>query len=292
MGRATVALVLVILACALTPGPAPSVLGAGSRAAAQPCPAPSPNDHYPVSPTPTAASGLTEPTPIPALDREATADFTLDAMVQAAANTLQVCWNAGQWAAVEALLTPRFLETAFGIAAPDATMRAEALARLGLGSLEILEVGPVAIWNDGRGVVDIIYRRGQGDTRQAVAARWHVVAARGRIWFDEETTLLPPPLGDRLTAGFSMPDDEQPLAWSSPASSQIATSPVIALHGANRGRLPHTVILEDEGGRAVGLLTLPAGRQVDLVLLDLPPGTYRLYDPAVPGSEATLVVTG
>jgi hypothetical protein len=211
-------------------------------------------------------------------------------MVATAAANLEACWQAGAWQAVTSIVTPRFLQTALGIDAPDEAGRVHALAALDPTPIHIETIGPVAIWNDGRGAVEVFYRRGRDRPVQAIAARWFLIAERGVVRFDEETLLLPPPLGDRITVGFSIPDDQQPLQWASPESSQLPTSPVTVLHGANRGREPHTFVLEDDTGQAIGLLTLPAWQQGDLVLLDLPPGTYRLFDPAVTGSELSLVV--
>src|SRR5918995_1021967 len=115
---------------------------------------------------------------------------------------------------------------------------------------------------------------------------------RGIVRFDEEMLLLSPPMGDRITIGFAIADDQQPLQWNDPVGGEIPVSPVTALHGANRGRESHTFLLEGTGGDTHGVLMLPAWRQGDLVLLDLPAGTYRLHDPAVPGSELTLRVMG
>lgn len=286
--------IITLLALALLVAASPGTSGQ-EKASATPakdttCPSPEPRPSALASPSPTPEPGRAAPTPTPALDRDAAVDPRLDPLAATAASALQACWNAGDWEAVTALVTPRFLETAFGSVAPDSRGRAQALASLALGPMHIESIGPVGIWNDGRGAVDVFYRRGQGDPHQAIAARWHIVAERGHVWFDEENLLLPRRLGDRITVGFSIPDDEQTLQWASLDSSRIPATPVTLLHGANRGRLPHTFILEDENGRALGLLTLPAGRQADLVLLDLPPGSYRLHDPAVPGSEQTLVV--
>jgi hypothetical protein len=213
-------------------------------------------------------------------------------MTAAAASTLEACWNVGDWHAVTSFLTPRFLQTALGIDAPDVTARARALAAVDLGPLHIETIGPVGIWSDGRGAVDVLYVRGRGNPVQAVAARWFLIAERGVVRFDEEVILLLPPLGDRITVGFAIADDRQPLQWNNPTGGEIPVSPVTALHGANRGREAHTFVLEGSGGTTLGVLTLPPWRQGDLVLLDLPEGTYRLYDPALPGSALVLRVMG
>jgi hypothetical protein len=213
-------------------------------------------------------------------------------MTAAAAAVLETCWNTDDWDAVAAIVTPRFLQTALGIDAPEIAEASRALATLDLGSLRIETIGPVGIWNDGRGAVDVLYLRGRGNPVQVVAARWFLVAERGVVRFDEEVLLLPPRLGDRVTVGFAIADDQQPMRWSGPTGGQIPVSPVIALHGANRGREAHTFLLEGSGGDTLGVLTLPPWRQGDLVLLELTAGTYRLYDPAVPGSELVLKVVG
>jgi hypothetical protein len=213
-------------------------------------------------------------------------------MTASAAATLEACWNARDWSAVTSLLTPRFLQTALGIDPLQPGEQVQALAALAPGPLRIEMIGPVEIWSDGRGVVSVLYFRGQEHPVQAVAARWFLIAERGVVRFDEEVSLPAPPLGDRVTVGFAIADDQQPLQWSSAGGGEIRVSPVTALHGANRGREFHTFVLEGTGGETLGILTLPPWRQGDLVLLDLPTGTYRLHDPAVSGSELSLRVMG
>ncbi len=235
-------------------------------------------------------SPIAPPTPTPGFDRQAVVDPLLDGMISAAAVELAACWEAGDWQAVASMVTPRFLETAVGVAGVTSEERAQGLAALDPGALRIASMTPAAIWSDGRGVVDLLYFRGHGDPLQAIAARWFFVAERGVVWFDEESLLLPPPLGDRLTIGFSIADDAQPMQWASQSAGHIASSPVVALHGVNRGRTPHTIILHDAHARPLGVLTLPAGSEGDLVLLDLPAGAYQLQDPAVVGSTLELVV--
>ena len=248
---------------------------------ATPTPVPDPDD-----------SSLLGPTPTPAPDLDAVVDPLLESMTATAAANLQACWNAADWDAVTAIMTPRFLQTAFGIHAPERAEQAKALAALDPGPLQVESIGPVGIWSDGRGAVDVLYFRGRGNPVQAVAARWFLIAERGVVRFDEEVLLLAPSLGDRVTVGFAIADDLQPMQWNDPEGGQISRSPVTALHGANRGWQPHTFLLEGASGQTLGILTLPPWRQGDLVLLDLPTGTYRLHDPAVPGSELILRVKG
>jgi hypothetical protein len=247
----------------------------------------------PATPSPTPArdsSSFLDPTPTPAPDPDAVVDPRLDAMTAAAATALVACWNASDWNAVASILTPRFLQTSLGIDTPQKAEQVQALADLELGPLHIETIGPVGIWSDGRGAVEVLYFRGRGNPVQAVAARWFLITERGVVRFDEEVLLLPPPLGNRITVGFAIADDQQPMQWNDPAGGEILVSPVTALHGANRGRESHTFLLEGTGGDTLGVLTLPPWRQGDLVLLDLPAGTYRLHDPAVSGSELSLVV--
>jgi hypothetical protein len=213
-------------------------------------------------------------------------------MTAAAATTLEACWNASDWDAVVTIVTPRFLQTALGITTPEKAEQIRALAALELGPIHIETISPVGIWNDGRGAVEVLYLRGQGNPVQAVAARWFLIAERGIVRFDEEVPLLSPPLGDRITIGFAIADDQQPLQWSNPTGGNVPLSAVTALHGANRGRQSHSFVLSGSSGETLGILTLPPWRQGDLVLLDLPVGTYRLHDPAVPGSELSLRVIG
>ena len=264
--------------------------GVATPGAAIPC-------HPPVPATPTstpdlAGDSLLGPTPTPAPDPDAVVDPLLEGMTADAAANLQACWNAADWNAVTAILTPRFLQTAFGINAPARAEQTRALAALELGPLHVETIGPIGIWSDGRGAVDVLYFRGRGKPVQAVAARWFLIAERGVVRFDEEVLLLAPSLGDRVMVGFAIADDQQPMQWNDPAGGQISRSPVIALHGANRGWIAHTFLFEGASGETLGILTLPPWRQGDLVLLDLPAGTYRLRDPAVPGSELVLKVAG
>ena len=286
---------LVSLAAWIGPD-TPSVSGAtrldvaATPRAATPCQPPPPATP---SPTPERdASALLGPTPTPAPDPDAVADPRLDAMTAVAASALEACWNAGDWKAVASILTPRFLETSLGIDSSRNDEQAQALAALDPGPLRIETVGPVGLWSDGRGAIEVLYFRGRGTPVQAVAARWFLVAERGVVRFDEEVLLPPPPLGDRITVGFAIADDRQPLQWNDPSGGEIPVSPVTVLHGANRGRESHTFLLEGTGGETLGVLTLPPWRQGALVLNDLPPGSYRLHDPAVPGSELVLRVMG
>jgi len=235
-------------------------------------------------------SPIAPPTPTPGFDREAVVDPLLDGMIAAAAAELAACWEAGDWQAVASMVTPRFLETALGVAGVTSEERSLGLAALDPGPLRIASMSPAGIWSDGRGVVEMLYFRGRGAPVQAIAARWFFVAERGVVRFDEESLLLPPPLGDRLTIGFTIADDTQPMQWASQTGGDISSSPVVALHGLNRGRTPHTIILRGDRDQTLGVLTLPAGSEGDLVLLDLPEGAYRLHDPAVEGSTLELVV--
>lgn len=235
---------------------------------------------------PRAIAPARTPHPAPA----ASIDPRLDAMAADAVRLLEACWNARDWDAVAALVTPRFLQTSLGIVGDDWRARA-ALGALDLGALRIESFGPVTLWSDGRGSVEVRYRRGDGAPEQAVAARWFLVAERGVARFDEEALLPPPPLGDRVTLGFGIAADDAPPRWDDPAGGAVPAAPVIALHGANRGRHPRTLHLQAANGKILGVLTLPAYTEADLVLLALPPGAYTLVD-AVDNSAALRLVVG
>lgn len=237
------------------------------------------------------ASPLLGPTPTPAAAREARVDPLLITMTEDAARNLETCWNAADWDAVASLLTPHFLATAFGIASEEPAEQAAALAALDLGPLGIESMSPVVLWSDGRGAVDVRYLRGRGHPVQAVAARWFLVARQGLVTFDEEVLMPPPMLGDRVTVGFSIDADEQPLRWDGAFDGRLAVAPVTALYGTNRGWQTHAIHLSNAAGDVVGLLTLSSGSQGNLVLLDLPPGAYRLRDPTVAGTAETLIVS-
>ena len=282
-------LILAVVISALVRDPA----AARQSAVATPVPAGTCRSVWPATPTATpndAAVRTIQPTPTPFLDSEMRVDPLLAPMVASAIADLQACWNADDWAGVASLVTPRFLQTALGIDAAQGEERVRELAALALGPIEIEQVGPVGIWSDGRAAVDVVYRRGAGRPQQVVAARWFLIGARGVAHIDEEVLLTPPLLGDRVTLGFSIPDDQQPLQWDSGGAGRVPVSPVIALHGANRGLRPHTLLLESADGARVSLLTLPSWQQGDLILLNLPAGAYRLRDPAVSGSVLTLDV--
>jgi hypothetical protein len=243
------------------------------------------------TPVPTSEPPLgVGPTPTPEPDPEAIVDPLLERMAAAAMANLEACWNARDWDAVAGIVTPRFLKTSLGIAADDERQRAAALAALDLGPLHIEMAAPVKIWSDGRGAVDVLYFRGDGSPTQIVAARWFFIAERGVARFDEETLLTPPPLGDRVMIGFAIADDVQPLLWASLDGGHVPAAPVIALHGANRGLDAHTFVLQNADGANLGILTLASWTQGDLLLRDLPPGLYRLRDPAVDRSALKLVV--
>ena len=238
----------------------------------------------PATPSPTPASDTSsflDPTPTPAPDPDAVVDPRLDAMTAAAAavsgSVLECQRLERRGVHRHAALPPNFPRYRYS---RDTRSESRHWPTLDLGPLHIETIGPVGIWSDGRGAVDVLYFRGRGNPVQAVAARWFLIAERGVVRFDEEMLLLPPPLGDRITIGFAIADDQQPLQWNDPAGGEIPVSPVTALHGANRGRESHTFLLEGTGGETLGVLTLPPWRQGDLVLLDLPAGTYRLHDPA------------
>lgn len=215
----------------------------------------------------------------------------------AAATNLANCWNGGDLAGVLAQVTPNLLQTKFGVA--DGAAAEAALADMDLPLYTIVETGAVNTYDDGRASLDLTYRLGD---HQYTEARWYMVRAGDALLIDEEELLLPRPEGDTTVIGFSVADDASPVAFDQ--STEIAAAPATILSGTNNGAERHifTVVRLEEGmgtpaagerpqGEFVGQVSIAPGATEDLALLDLEPGTYVLFDPAVAGSLATLTVT-
>ena len=69
------------------------------------------------------------------------------------------------------------------------------------------------------------------------------------------------PLGDRVSVGFAIANDQQPLQWVNPAGDEILIAPVTARRGVNRGRELHTFLLEGTGDETFDVLTLQGSRR-------------------------------
>lgn len=241
--------------------------------------------------TPAAEDG---PVGTPISD-QATADAAF-----AAAENLANCWNAGDLESVLTLVTPNLLESKFGVASAE-----EAATALGamepLPMYAIVSVDSAQTYEDGRASIDIDYMLGH---YQYTSARWYMVMAGDALLIDEEELLLPQPEGDTTVASFSIADDTTPVIFDQ--STEIAASPVVVLHGINNGTERHVfqiVRLADdfagtpaagevpEGGEYVAMLSVAGGAQEDVALVAPPAGTYVVFDPAVEGSAAALVIT-
>ena len=227
-------------------------------------------------------------------------DNALAAEVVAAVGSVASCWNAGEVAAVLRLVTPNFLQTQLG--AGDFAEAEAALAGADPPRLTILDTDAVQTYVDGRVSIDVISMLGE---HQYDHARWYLVESEDRFLLDEVQQLLPRPEGDTTLIGFSIADDSSPVAFDQ--RSEIAAAPVVILHGVNNGAERHlfTIVRLPEGmagtpvpgalppanAEFVGRLSLEPGEQQGLTLVNLTPGTYLLFDPAVEGSAATLTIT-
>ena len=241
---------------------------------------------------PAAMAGTPEAAPAgtPVTDQAVT-----DAAMAAAKN-LANCWNAGDLAAVQTLVTPNLLQTMIGDAALASLMGMAELPKYGIVSLENVQT-----YADGRASIDIVYELGR---HQFTSARWYMVTADDALLIDQEELLLPQPEGDAAIISFSIKDDTTPVAFDQ--RSKIAPITVTTLVGINKGterhvfqvvRLSPDFVGTPEVGAAppadaefVGMLSLAPGEQQELALIGLEAATYVLFDPAVPGSTATLVV--
>jgi hypothetical protein len=248
---------------------------------------------------PAAAAGMSAmAAATPAADLVATpASEEVAARAQAAAENFVACWNAGDLGAALALVTPNLLQTSFGVA--DAQAAEAALPELGLGQIEIVEVGDANTYDDGRASIDVGYTRGD---YQHVDARWFMVEHDGELMIDQEHLLPPSVEGDKAFISFSVADDESPVGFDQ--RSEIAPIDVVVLHGVNNGDSArfftvHKLPAMDgtpmpgempEGGEVIGFLAIAPGEQEDLPLAGLEPGVYALTDSAVEGSVATLLI--
>jgi hypothetical protein len=249
-----------------------------------------------VAALPTAVSeGQPEFAP-PAMDLPTpTIDPALVTSVVMTLDRFVACWNAGNGEALLSLVTPRYLQTRFNV-------RSVAAARLALSAqptlppIALIEPGAIHTYPDGRLSLDYTYQLGR---YQIVRARLILKPAGPHLLLDDEAPLWPRPLGDTTVIGFSLADDTSPISFDQ--SEAIAASPVVILSGVNDGDQRHIVMLWRQttgasgdpllGGEFVGYLSLAPGERQEMVLLDLPPGIYRLVDGAVVGSAATLIVT-
>ncbi len=264
--------------------------------------------------TPAATEGMAaeqvEGTPLAGAVPEGTPveNAMADEAIAAAENFVN-CWNAGEFEAALALVTPTFVEQRLNVDSPDEAL--ELLEEEDQPQFTILARGNVLSYDDGRTSVDIIYLFGE---HQYVEARWFMVTADEQLLIDQEAMLPPRPEGETSAViSFSIAEDaeagttadENPVAFDQ--TSELTVADIVTLHGVNNGEERHIFTLVQFGddptmgtpaadefdptqGEFVGQLSLAGGEQGDMVLLSLQPGVYVLYDPAVEGSVAPLTI--
>ena len=274
--------------------------GTMASPAAGPCEAPDGTVGMAASPM---ASPVAEATPVAdaaapvgtPVDDQALADEVMSAV-----ENFINCWNAGDLGAAFALATPNLLQAQLGVA--DAAQAEASLADVELPLFTILEAGDVQSHDDGRVSSHVVYMLGE---HQYSDSRWYFVRAGDHLLLDEVQQLRPQPEGDTAVVSFSVADDATPVAFDQ--FSEIPTTDVVILYGVNNGAERHifTVVRLPEGmtgtpepgampptdAEFVGRISLGPGEQQELALVNLPPGTYVLFDIAVEGSAATLTVT-
>lgn len=231
------------------------------------------------------------------------ADEALAAEVTAALETYTACYNEGDYAAALALTTSAFRMDLFDT--DDIAAVAEGFAGvMELPAVEILSLGDVMTYDDGRVSIDSEYMSGE---YQYVKSRTFMVQEGDTFLVDGEDYLPATPDGDATIISYTIADDTSALAFDqSTASPEF---PVVVLYGANNGAERHTVALlrlPDEaagtpvadlpveqvmGGELIGSVLIDAGEREELVMVGLPAGTYLLIDPLVPGSAATLTIS-
>jgi len=235
--------------------------------------------------SPTGADEVAEapvPTPI-----EETA--TVDAAVAAAENFV-FCWNAGEVEAVVGLGTANYLERQYGLASMDDAVAALSMEGA-LPPITLISTGAVNTYDDGRASLDLEYLLGD---HQYTAARWYMVEADGLLRIDEQELRLPQPDVEASSVlGVTFADDDSPIAFDQGADDagnrEVSALPAIILNMKNDGtalRMISVVRLEEGAaspvadtspvGEFVAQVTLPAGSQDDVALIDLTPGTYAV----------------
>jgi len=273
--------------------------GIAADPAAGPCEAPEGMPQIAASPAASPVADDAAPVATP-VDDEALID---DAV--AAAENLANCWNAGDLEAVLGLVTPNLLQTKFGVA--DAEEAADVLGGMeSLPPYTILEVGEVQTYDDGRASLDFDYLLGE---YQYTAARWYMVEADGALLIDEEELLPPQPdVEESTVVGVAFADDESPVAFVQGADEEtggreVALLPALILNvdntaGTERRFLSVVQVVDEEAtpaagelpeGEFVAQISLAAGDQADVALVNLQPGNYAVGEPG--GESVPLTIT-
>ena len=251
--------------------------------------------------TAAAASPAASPTDDAAL-AGMPADEALAAEAIAAVENFTACFNAGDIAAGLSLTTPAYLMDLFGT--DDVEELVTAFGMTEVPRTEILEIGNVMTYDDGRVSVEAEYMSGD---YQYIRSNLFLVQSGDTLLVDDEDYLPATSDGDATIISYTIADDTAPLAFDqSMASPEF---PVVILYGANNGAERHSVALlrlPDEaagtplaelpaeqvmGAEFIGTVNIDAGEREELVLVGLPVGSYLLVDLLVPDSAAELTIT-
>lgn len=231
------------------------------------------------------------------------ADDALAADVTAAIENYIACYNAGEFGALLTLATPAYNLDLFGT--DDAAAIESGLGMAELPSFEVLALGEVMTYEDGRVSIDGEYLSGE---HQYSKTRTYFTQAGDALLIDDEEYLpATPDVEEVAVISFSIADDTAPLVFD--GASTVPAIEGLVLYGANNGAERHSIALlrlPDEAAgtpvaevpmeqmmasELIGAINIDAGEREELVLLNLPPGTYLLLDALVPGSAAVLTVT-
>ena len=252
---------------------------------------------------PAGAMGTPAASPVGEQGQGTPADEALAAEATATIENYVACYNAGDYATVLALMTPSYILDLFGT--DDLAAIESALNAIELPPTEILSIGDVMTYDDGRISVDAEYMLGE---HQYSRSRTYLVQSGDQLLIDGEDFLpAMPDVEQTAIIAYTIADDTTPLAFDQ--STSVPAIEGLILYGANNGAERHSVALirlPDEaagtpvaelgpetmmGGELIGAISIEAGEREEMVLIDLPPGTYLLVDAQVPGSAATLTVT-
>jgi hypothetical protein len=231
------------------------------------------------------------------------ADEAIAADAIATIENFIACSNAGDFASVLNMMTPAYVLDLFGT--DDVAAIEQSLAGVQLPPTQILSLGNVMTYDDGRVSVDGEYMI---TDYQYSHSRIFLVQAGDALLIDHEDFL--PSMADveqTAVIGYTIPDDTSSLAFDQ--STTVPAVEGLILYGANNGTERHSVALlrlPDEAagtpvaeigmeqmmaGELIAVINIEPGERAEMVLIDLPPGTYLLADALVQGSAAVLTVT-
>ena len=242
-----------------------------------------------------SAPAMATPAGTPAADLAAQAtpaSSDVASGVQAAADNVINCLNAGDVDSLATLVDSHLLADKFGGSVPDNLLQ-----------YTVLGYGDTSTYADGRVGIELQYLAGD---YQYVTATWIFVANGDSYVLDEESLMPSYPDGDSVVKGFSVADDQAVLFDQGGTAAQL---PVITLLGTNNSSTGHYFELyylgdlntatPDESTPAAGVpsdaelagtVSLAAGEIGDIALVNAPVGNYLVLDTS-DGSVANFQVT-